>query len=163
MVSESTLDRALQKRILQKLRADYPRHLDASELGVEQPSLSLTLFYLAEHELVRVIWYETPIGNFPRPEMAVITAKGLDFLADDGGLSAILGTITVKLHEDTLRAILEDAVEKSAEPPGVKKKLLEQIKSLPAEVTKQAVLDAAKAGLQQAPVLAAMLQKWLGG
>lgn len=95
--------------------------------------------------------------------MAVITAKGLDFLADDGGLSAILGTITVKLHEDTLRAILEDAVEKSAEPPGVKKKLLEQIKSLPAEVTKQAVLDAAKAGLQQAPVLAAMLQKWLGG
>lgn len=43
---------------------------------------------------------------------STITAASLDFLEDDGGLSAILGIITVKLHADTIKGLdqLPDAI-----------------------------------------------------
>lgn len=53
---------------------------------------------------------------------ATITARGMDFLPDDGGIGAILGMVAGRLHEETL---------------------------LPAEATKSVVLDAAKIGLQR--------------
>ena len=91
-----------------------------------------------------------------------ITAQGLDFIEDDGGLSAILGVVTIKLHEDSLKALLTDAVNESREPDTVKARLIDQIRSLPADATKKVVLDAAKAGLAAAPSIAAMLGKSLG-
>ena len=45
---------------------------------------------------------------------ARITAKGIDFLEDDGGLSAILGVVTVKLHADTLREMLAKKIDASS-------------------------------------------------
>ena len=49
-----------------------------------------------------------------------ITAKGLDFLEDDGGLSAILGAITVKLDPDDLRALIAARIEESDLPTRTK-------------------------------------------
>ncbi len=43
----------------------------------------------------------------------LITAKGIDFLAHDGGLSSILGVVTIKLHNDTLQALLTDRIDQA--------------------------------------------------
>ena len=45
-----------------------------------------------------------------------ITAKGVDFIRDDGGLSAILSVQTVKLHEDTLKELLSIAIQQAKLP-----------------------------------------------
>jgi hypothetical protein len=52
-----------------------------------------------------------------------ITSRGIDFLADDGGLAAILGVVTVKLHEETLKALLEAGVD-ALPPPQTAKSTL---------------------------------------
>ncbi|MBC8718828.1 hypothetical protein [Ochrobactrum sp. Marseille-Q0166] len=94
--------------------------------------------------------------------MTNITAKGLDFLQDDGGLSAILGVVTVKLHEDTIKELLIKKVEQSSAEPTVKKKLIDQIKSLPAEMTKVATVEGLKAGIDSLPDVIQWLHKSLG-
>lgn len=52
-----------------------------------------------------------------------ITAKGIDFLTDDGGLSAILGVVTVRLHSDTIQALLGAKINEANIPPEEKSRL----------------------------------------
>ena len=42
---------------------------------------------------------------------------------DDGGLSAILGVVTVKLHSDTIQALLNTKIDQADIPPEEKSKL----------------------------------------
>lgn len=58
-----------------------------------------------------------------------LTAKGLDFIADDGGLGAILGDVTVRLHGDALRDLLISRVQSSGEDETVKAKVVAKLKS----------------------------------
>lgn len=58
------------------------------------------LNYLEEHGLI--IHFEE-LGFTPTIK---ITAKGIDFLEDDGGLSAILRTVTVKFDAQNLRELV---------------------------------------------------------
>lgn len=39
--------------------------------------------------------------------LAASPLRAFDFLADDGGLSAVLGVVTVKLHADTIKDLLQ--------------------------------------------------------
>ena len=78
---------------------------------------SANLQYLAEHGLV-VFDNETLITATVK-----ITAKGIDFLMDDGGLSAILGVVTVKLHSDTIQALLNTKIDQADIHPEEKSKL----------------------------------------
>lgn len=66
----------------------------------------------------------------------MITARGLDFLEEDGGLSAILGTVTVKLHADTIRDMLETKIMDSQLPQADKKRFVDTLKELPGEALK---------------------------
>ena len=63
-----------------------------------------------------------------------ITEKGLDFLKDDGGLTAILGIVTVRFEADTIRTILQIKVNQSDLSPADKQKLHGVLQELPAEV-----------------------------
>jgi hypothetical protein len=40
-----------------------------------------------------------------------INNRGIDFLEDDGGLSSILGVVTIKLHADTIKALIQQKIE----------------------------------------------------
>jgi hypothetical protein len=155
------IDRAIQRNILEVLERAYPqrRVLQSVEVGcsdVEQ--LGANIRYLEEHGLVDPKW----AGSFINPNVS-ITARGLDFLADDGGLSAILGVVTVRLHEDTVKAILLEHVEASNQPATVKSKIKEQIVALPAEGLKTIVVELLKKALAQLPDAALSLQAMLGG
>lgn len=119
------LDRNLQREILKELNNIYPDSktyeywIDAAiaqvvgvietvgeaELYIAKRSANLQ--YLAEHGLV-VFVDKTRITSTVK-----ITAKGIDFLMDDGGLSAILGVVTVKLHSDTIQALIAAKIDQA--------------------------------------------------
>jgi hypothetical protein len=61
---------------------------------------------------------------------AKITARGLDFLEDDGGLGAILNVVTIRLEADTLRQLLETKINASDMPEADKQTLLAKLKIL---------------------------------
>lgn len=128
------LDRNLQHKFLSELYKVYPDSITyeyyinaaiAQTTGVieaEEDALfvlkqSANLQYLAEHGLV-VFGDKTFITATVK-----ITAKGIDFLMDDGGLSAILGVVTVKLHSDTIQALLNTKIDQADIPPEEKSKL----------------------------------------
>lgn len=118
------LDRNLQHEILKELNNIYPDSktyeywIDAAiaqvagvietvgeaELYIAKRSANLR--YLAEHGLV--------VCNDKNLSATVkITAKGIDFLSNDGGLSAILGVVTVKLHSDTIQALIAAKIDQA--------------------------------------------------
>lgn len=157
-----TIERNKLDLLLRHLASLYPESegdVTAAVPEMDEASSTAHVRYLYDHGLVDTKWYKTGEGLLYSD--VALTAKGYDRVLDDGGLTAEMGVVKVKLHEDTLKALLAEAVKASAEPDSVKARLLDQIKSLPAEATKQAVLEAAKAGLQNAPSIAVMLGKWL--
>lgn len=158
------LDRDAQRRILDVLALAYPADVTdfpRDSIGdADVQALRAQLQYLDEHGLVHYVWAEFSGGSQFRS--ARITARGLDFLADDGGLSAILGTVTVRIHEDSLKQLLIDRVEASAEAAGVKRKLVDQIKALPAETVKVLSMAALRTGLAAMPDPIAWLRNTLG-
>lgn len=105
-----TLDRSQQREILESLAEEYP--LEAIVPPEQQtPDFVSNLHYLMEHGLV-----EARFGRdqkLPRPDPTKprivpprllasdirITARGMDFLADDGGLSALLTIVNVRKAE----------------------------------------------------------------
>ncbi|SFB38362.1 hypothetical protein SAMN03159488_03419 [Pseudomonas sp. NFIX10] len=98
--------RELQREMLEHLRDCYP---DASDevMSLGDPKFCMgNLYYLRELGLVTLLDSEYIDGG-RAIHCATITAKGIDFIEDDGGVSAILGTVTVKLHEETLRQLIE--------------------------------------------------------
>ncbi|WNB79610.1 MULTISPECIES: hypothetical protein [unclassified Stenotrophomonas] len=93
---------------------------------------------------------------------AKITAKGMDFLAGDGGLGAILGVVTIKLHEETLRHLIEAKVLESDLPQTQKQRLLDQLRQLPAETTKHLATQLVDAGLKNWPAAFLLLRNAVG-
>lgn len=88
------LDRKLQLSILQELRDNYPNDVAVHRLACfnEERHFLGNLIYLREHGLVsgEIIEEFSAGGSIKSMLWAIITAAGLDFIEDDGGLSAIL-------------------------------------------------------------------------
>ncbi len=85
------LDRALQKEILIALSEIYPDAMLVPSLPrfVDDRQFMGNLFYLKEHDLVDGTELREP-GRCRSLIDIQITPKGLDFLAGDGGLQAII-------------------------------------------------------------------------
>lgn len=105
------LDRQLQYEILNILSEAYPSATTqvmnrVIELADEDKIIA-NLVYLESHGLLT-----SGLSNYSGGDpiinsaLLAITHRGMDFLVDDGGLSAILGTVTVKLHADTVKDLL---------------------------------------------------------
>jgi hypothetical protein len=156
------LQRDFQKQILHALSDQYPATVDLGEAGLAKHGrqLAYNLAYLEEHELITVIWTH-PLSGEPFAGMAKITAAGIDFISDDGGLSAILGVVTVKLHEDTVKALLVDKVAKSTIEPTIKRQLIDEIKKLPALMTRDVAMAALKKGIEDIPDVVSWVQQFL--
>lgn len=153
------LDRVLQRTLLEKIAAAYPEELDIPPLGLPEPETSGNLKYLEEHGLVRSLARTEGLLGLPYQVLsAEITARGLDFLADDGGLSAILNTVTVKLHADTIKDLIEARIVKSDLPPAEKKRLIDHLRQLPAEALKHLTKRLLDAALDQMPGAVPWLQ-----
>lgn len=155
------LNRDLQRDVLQKLADAYPGLTTEAWHEIQQMADEETiignLLYLEAHGLVEASLKRALNGQFVFAGKLEITARGLDFLADDGGLSAILGVVTIRLHDDQVRLMLETRIQGSDAPAEEKQKWLDQLRGIPADATKHLVHKLIEAGLARWPdVLAAM-------
>ena len=145
------LDRTLQRQILELLKAHYPRGaIPVRDLKLSDEQAAANLRYLEEHGLCEsgvMIGTDGPLAF----SESTITAAGLDFLADDGGLSAILGVITVRLHAETIRTLIDAKIEASSIPTEEKSRLRRALASLSEASLRAATTDLVKSGLDHLP------------
>ena len=139
------LDRELQLELLNKIAECYPfAWVDFEKKSDSEDYIktAINLNYLKGHGLLSedaTSLRPSTQGNgggavfILKPK---ITEKGLDFLKDDGGLTAILGVVTVRFEADTIRTILQLKVDQSDLSPADKKKLHDVLQELPAESIK---------------------------
>lgn len=148
-----SLDRALQLEILTALAEAYPGQVEHphNTIGSDPGATIKNIYYLAEHGLIRAKFSSELGATIQKPFLASITNVGLDFLADDGGLGAILGVVTVKLHEDTLRQLIAAKIEASSLPEAEKRPLLQAVRELPGEAIKHLSEKLLDLGLDNLP------------
>ncbi|KRW34741.1 hypothetical protein AO727_17865 [Acinetobacter baumannii] len=164
------LDRDLQLELLTKLSSTYPRYYnldkDYSYNSERYKQVIVNLYYLMQHGLVeeKSLMKTTGFGgNFGLQfELPTITHKGMDFLANDGGLSAILNVVTVKFEANTLKAILANHINRADLPEEKKKTILDTIDELPAESIKHLTTKLLDAGLENIPSALIIISSYLG-
>lgn len=161
------IDRDRQNRILGALAAVYPGGLDApalqlTEMTADIDALRVNLAYLEEHQLVTLKWqhYLSEPSDFG---LVKITARGIDFIKNDGGLTAILGVQVVRLHDDTIRALLVSQVEASDADQTTKEALIEQVRRTPANMLGHVVERALDAALRSTPDVVRLVTQALAG
>ena len=146
------LDRSLQRLILIKLADCYPSMMAPAALGFtgddRQPMVNMA--YLHEHNLVNAK-LQTMLAGTVGFAGASITAKGLDFLQDDGGLSSILNTVTVRFDADTLKALLAARIESGPLPEAEKSKLRKWLEEASGDALREGFTRLVKAALDKAP------------
>lgn len=152
------LDRARQLEMLQALADVYPRY--TVNLGAGEPDYEdlANLWYLKEQGLVEGA-IEMSLSQSFLFEGAKITAKGIDFLADDGGISAILGTVTVKLHAETIKELLLARVAASTAPEEKKSWLKKQLETASNETIKKIVSAILDEGVKHVPDLFRLVEQ----
>lgn len=119
---EMKLDRQYQNDLLTFLLNDYPGYEKAYEYcnklqKEDEDKYMANVVYLQNHELVEdgaELQFSADGRTYYRySAFPQITHKGIDFMLQDGGLSAILNVQTIKLHEETIRDLLNTAITAS--------------------------------------------------
>jgi hypothetical protein len=132
------------------LRATYPRRLiEFRDLATDE-DVYTNLKYLEEHGLCESGVRVSTDGLIAWGG-STITAQGIDFLEDDGGVSAILRTVTVRLHADTIRDLLVAKIEAEPIPEAEKSRLKTALKGLSETALKDATTDLVHLGIQHLP------------
>lgn len=149
------LNRVFQRQLLERL-ADYYPHSHVGrwqELHEDEATVKVNLFYLREHGLLESdAQIEKNFGGGFAYGASRITQRGLDFLEDDGGLSAILGVRVIKLHDDTIRELVARRINDEASlSPTDKRRLLDGLRDLPADSIKHLSMKLIDGGLNKAP------------
>ena len=164
------INRALQNIILKSLSKTYPKEIDiiGKEIveSFKESEIVKNTFYLREHGLIDFKQSQTELGDHPITiddiRFVVITHKGIDFIENDGGLSAILNTVNVQFKEDTLKALLSREVNNSEDIDNTQKQRIhEAIREMPAEVLKSLSEDLIRASINNSPAFIALLMSWL--
>ncbi|WNW46415.1 hypothetical protein RUU60_09245 [Escherichia coli] len=161
-------DRALQLEILNALIDCAPNALsNEQEEALNQKfdnydHFVACMLYLEMHGLVRAPFIKSQtLGEGNRyifnSHACYITERGIDFLLDDGGLSAILKVQTIRLHNDTIVA-LEDIIRVANMPEDQKKGLISKLRELPADAIKHLTLQLLTQGVQNLPRALQLIQ-----
>lgn len=159
---DNILDRTLQLEILKKLAEVYPEPVyfdDFYEFGTTEYRKAIAnAFYLQSKGLLepKSILVSQTLGrneNSHQFGAAKISALGMDFLADDGGLSAILNTVTVKIDQSQMADFLKAIANLSQEE---QKTLFEAIKEAPSKAVETMVEKSVEKGFDNLPAWAAL-------
>ncbi|NGT16948.1 hypothetical protein [Achromobacter insolitus] len=160
------LNRGLQREILMKLAHAYPGDTtqawnEIAALGEESDVFGNLLYLEAHGLLVSGADQYLDGSRWVNTSQLKITHLGLDFLADDGGLSAVLGVVTIRLHSDTIKDLIEAKIAQSDLAPADKKRWIDQLRSLPADATKHLVQKLVEKGLDSGPAAVAAVGAFL--
>lgn len=146
------LEREKQKKLLQILFNAYPNHLqknayvELKSMFDSDDTFIANLLYLEEHELIHS-GLQQHLNDYSINFGAIkITAKGIDFIQQDGGLSAILNVQTIKFHRDAV-IVLEDLIAISNMSSEQKEKAKSTLGEMSTEAIKTVVQAVTTAGL----------------
>lgn len=156
------IERELQLKLLLKMKESYPESIDIQKEfeNHNDPNLHANLFYLEEHELIEAKAKREDVFGAPcQIFRARITAKGLDFLEDDGGLSAILNKIIISFDIENIRKMLNEKIVKLSIEEEKKKTFMEKIKQMPAIVLKNVCIKLIEKGIENLPEIITNLTK----
>lgn len=165
---DSDQERRLQRRVLEALDTFYPAFAPGSAVDgllaeMSMQELAATVQHLQELGLVTGKVHIANDGSGRATVFgAKIEARGRDYLKADGGLAAELDTVVVRLHADTIRALLDAYIEQSDLDASAKRKLSEAVRSLPAKGLEEAVVALAREGLARWPAALQWLQTLTG-
>ena len=161
------IDRTLQNHVLHFLKSHYDNFTEERLIyaacidGIECPDLSeqFELFLKIKVEISTLkhlrenLIYLSAHGLLEQKGSSYrITHKGIDFIEDDGGLSAILNVSTVKLHPSSVELLIS-VIDGSSLNPSDKQKMIDQLKSLPADSIKQILTELVNKGVDYLPAL----------
>ena len=158
------LDRDFQWQLLELLANYYPHsHVGRwAELDENEGKVKVNLIYLMEHGLIESdAKVEKRFGGGFAYGCSRLTKKGMDFIAEDGGLSAIFGVQIIKLHDDTVRELIIQRIMADDSQPAYKHKLLDALRELPAESIKHLTMKLLDLGLDKGPDAMRWLSNYL--
>lgn len=158
------LDRDAQRKMLEDAAEAFPDRItwDDDEFpGLTESDVIGNLRYLEQLGLVDSGVTCTSDG-WGQASGTEITAQGLDFLQGDGGLSAILGIMTIRIHEDSLKDLIALRIQEAPLAPADKKKWSDALRALPGDATKHLALKLVDLGLAHGHDALRLLEKWLG-
>ncbi|GAA3721261.1 hypothetical protein GCM10022421_32300 [Oceanisphaera sediminis] len=147
------MDRELQNAILKRLNEDAFELVhwdDIKGLADDEKNATQCLIYMEHHGLVELIT-TTLLEGGTKVEAAKITGDGQDYIDPEGGLGAELNVLTVNLHEDTLRRLLELGIAQGNISQAEKSRVKTQIQALPADSIKHLTMKLMDWGLENAP------------
>lgn len=162
------LDREIQRALLEYLKSQYPKHVGANEgklfelslppekkgnpfvecvksIFTDPEKVMFHLVYLREHGLIE--FGRDAAGFAIRPEVVRITARGIDFLAEDGGPSAILNAKNVKFDVENVRSLVEAGLLRTNVPEEKQGALKKAIMEAPGTVLQAAVSKMVEKGM----------------
>lgn len=156
------LNRELQTDILNYLATFYPsqppKNHEETLLAIadgDGDALTRSLYYLYEQHCISENCLSKEIFQ-PTPRFCMglvrITSTGLDVIQEDGGISAIKNTVTVRFHADAL-TFLEQWISHSSQGPNDKQALVARLRGLPTSAIEhlmKKILDAAVGHLPDA-------------
>ena len=148
------LDREFQRQLLERLANYYPHaHVGRwQELDENEGKVKVNLIYLMEHGLIESdAKVEKRFGGGFAYGCSKLTKKGIDFITEDGGLSAIFGVQIIKLHDDTVRELIIHRIMEDDSPPADKRKLIDALRELPGESIKHLTMKLLDLGLDKGP------------
>lgn len=136
--------------------AEIAPHVAEKIKDYPEEKIAANLHYLFSHNVIEAAKHHRPQVALSRFDFN-ITEKGIDLMLADGGLSAILGVVTIKFHDDAINKLIAYIQDSSASPQE-KKKWSSALKDLP---------DVAKARLSEKIVDVGLgkipdLVQWLG-
>lgn len=150
------LDKELQRELLIGLREKYPESVDLRRLDLRnREGFQQNAFYLDAHGLIERVGPQIDMPDGPMMIYARLTAKGVDFLEEDGGLGAILSKVTVRLDAETLRALVATGIEKSTLPAPEKAKFKTMLGSFAGKAAERAILCLIEQALKRPDAIAA--------
>ena len=160
-------DRSAQRHLLQLLYDAHPYEISDDALqsvydAFENEDILISnLIYLEEHGLIKnSIDCDLDGIHINTPGLR-ITKDGIDFIRDDGGLKAILGVMTIRFHDETLDELERIINSSTSATTEDKKKLLSQLRTLPADAIKQLTIRLLGQGLDHLPDVFHVIQKAL--
>lgn len=157
----------IYRRILSALNERYPAFMPGFNLisalsDIEKKTVIQEVSHLKELGLVDAMIHISSDGAFNTTlAKANITAKGRDYLKESGGLTAELNVVTVRLHADSIRDLINAQIEKSDLEAAAKSKLKEAVRNLPAHGLQEAVTWFVQQGLARSPDAIQWLQTLL--
>ncbi|WP_228709567.1 hypothetical protein [Raoultella planticola] len=155
-INMDKFDRKLQLEILQACVGSYPstprperfNNTLVAECALNDiKKLIANIYYLVEHDLIHVNNKSMMHDILIIGEISA-SAKGVDFLLNDGGLGAILNVQTIKFHRDAV-VVLEDLIAISNMSSEQKEKAKSTLGEMSTEALKTVVQAATTAGLSK--------------